>query len=685
MNTGKQINAMVVVVFLLLLAAGAYTVWDPFRSDRAKDDQILEAAERAATTFSLNCRLCHGDRGQGGVLGGRLPAALSLNTGRLQGISEGTFNLALFEDSFRLVTNTVTCGRVGTAMPVWGATQGGPLNEEQIRQLAVLITEGRFWGLAQEHADELDAEATNHASVRMPGGVFGASETELVVSNAGPYSVDQFIRIRTGEEDEERLQITDIPSTGQRLVESTGKTPDEFLVSGSAGIEVGAIIRLDGELVEVLAVRNDGDRGIELAEDVSTSAGNISVSDPAFFAEGYVLRVDDELIRVDGAVKTGQLLGERIGRAETSFAASGTTGIQLGLVIRIERELLLVIEMESALLTLDRGVDDTAAVSHGSGTAILEVLDEADAEEAEDPDTGQTLIEALNASGSSVTVSGTSGIIVGETYQLGEELVRIADVEPARLRVERGVGDTSRAEHSRRSPIFEGNLLDVERGFDGTTTGAHGAGAQVLFTEIEVRRAAGDSELESHSKNAQIYLGNRLIVERGVSGTEAAEHPNGELVLDFPQAPDGPAILMRSCGQIAAAAPPSGETPSGPAPTPVEGAEQVAVSLGEFEVIPEPSSIADGPVTFQISNDGTIVHNLRVIATDLPPDGLPLDASGFQVDEEQVDVVSSSANFGAGEAGTAIANLAPGSYVLICNIPTHYEAGMWVAFEVTAP
>ncbi|MBI4571517.1 MAG: hypothetical protein HY723_06165, partial [Chloroflexi bacterium] len=114
MNTGKQINAMVVVLFVMLVAVGAYTIWDPFRSESAEDDQIEQAAERGGTTFALNCRLCHGDRGQGGVAGGRLPAALALDRPDLQGIEDGVFTQAAYDAAFDLVTDTITCGRVGT-------------------------------------------------------------------------------------------------------------------------------------------------------------------------------------------------------------------------------------------------------------------------------------------------------------------------------------------------------------------------------------------------------------------------------------------------------------------------------------------------------------------------------------------------------------------------------------------
>ena len=70
MNTGKQINAMVLVVLLLAIATGAYAMWDNSRADTAKDEQLAKTSERAATTFALNCRLCHGDRGEGGLVDG---------------------------------------------------------------------------------------------------------------------------------------------------------------------------------------------------------------------------------------------------------------------------------------------------------------------------------------------------------------------------------------------------------------------------------------------------------------------------------------------------------------------------------------------------------------------------------------------------------------------------------------
>lgn len=746
MNTGKQINAMVVVLFLTLIAIGAYTLWDPVRSDSAEDEQLEKAADFGATTFTENCRLCHGDLGEGGVDGGRLPASLPLDTERLQ--SGG-------DEIFKLVINTITCGRVGKAMPTWAESQGGILNDEQIRQLAVLITEGR-WDLVREHADEVDAEATGHATIEMPDGSFGINDTELIVSNAASFKLGQYIRIEeerlrirrkelevergvdgtealpheggipilraegeaqdTGETlteevgpddtffvlgdtkdftvgetlqlGDEKVRVVDIviglPSIGQRLAEETGRTPREFLVSGAEGFEVGGIIRLDGELMEVTAVRDDGDPDIELDGDISITETRISVSDPVFFRDGYVLRVGDELIEVVGPVETGQTLGETVGRAETTFTVSGTEGIRPEMVLRMGQELLRVTEIvEPARLEVERGVDNTVRAPQPSGTAILRVLEETEeGEAAEDPDTGQTLLEPVIFDDTLMTVSGLAGITAGETYQLGDEVVRVVDVQPARLRVERGVDGTTRAAHARRVSIFEGNLLEVDRGVDGTWASAHNQGEQVFITALEVKRAVAGSAREDHVKNAEIYLGNQLIVERGILNTEPAEHPNGVLVRDFPPPPGPPSITGQACGQIPQ---PTAAAPTGPTPTPGEG-PQVAVSLTEWEVAPDPTSIADGSIEFRVANTGTTDHNFRVVATDLAADELPLDATGQQVDEEQVDVVGGYAGaIRMGETMALAIELPPGTYVLFCNVPTHYGLGMYVDFEVTSP
>lgn len=120
-----------------------------------------------------------------------------------------------------------------------------------------------------------------------------------------------------------------------------------------------------------------------------------------------------------------------------------------------------------------------------------------------------------------------------------------------------------------------------------------------------------------------------------------------------------------------------------PAGTPLPPG-QVAVSLidPEFAVVADPATAPAGSTTFVVSNRGSIDHNFRVIKTDLAEGDLPIDSATFKVDESQVDVVASLSEFSAGTVQELTAQLGAGSYVLICNVPTHYESGMHTAFTV---
>jgi uncharacterized cupredoxin-like copper-binding protein len=123
--------------------------------------------------------------------------------------------------------------------------------------------------------------------------------------------------------------------------------------------------------------------------------------------------------------------------------------------------------------------------------------------------------------------------------------------------------------------------------------------------------------------------------------------------------------------------PAAGETPAdGEAPA----AATVDVGLTEFAVNPAQDTVDTGTLTLRVSNDGAIVHNFRVVRTDLAPDALP--TANAQVDEGQVEVVAAIPDFGAGETQEVSVELDPGSYVFLCNVPGHYDLGMRAAFTV---
>lgn len=189
MNTSKQINIIVALIFASLIATGAYWMWDPDRADDAEARQLETTIERGAFLFSQNCRICHGDSGEGGAAANRLRAAPALNRPDLQGVdaTSGAVSAQLKKQQYRLVFNTITCGRVGTAMPTWGQTQGGTLSDEQLRQLAVFITEGTGWEHAKEFAIEGFPDGEVHGDAEVPFTLaepIAASDTDVVLSDA---------------------------------------------------------------------------------------------------------------------------------------------------------------------------------------------------------------------------------------------------------------------------------------------------------------------------------------------------------------------------------------------------------------------------------------------------------------------------------------------------------------------
>lgn len=158
MNTSKQINVMIVLLLLLLLLVGIYTIYDPFRAEATTERTREEIAERAAHTFARNCRSCHGNAGEG-----RIGPPLSPEAREAAGLASLSDPTKLQENE-SLVKNTLVCGRIGTLMPPWAQDQGGSLNDEQIRQLVILITNPPEHGW--EHVSEISEE--EEATVPLP-------------------------------------------------------------------------------------------------------------------------------------------------------------------------------------------------------------------------------------------------------------------------------------------------------------------------------------------------------------------------------------------------------------------------------------------------------------------------------------------------------------------------------------
>ena len=160
-NTEKQILAMVLLLVLSVASLGAYTWFDNGRRTEARSEILTKDSERAAFTFSRNCRECHGNDGRGSESDASLVGpALNTPNNTYAFLADNQGQLEALQNEYRY---TITCGRNGTPMPPWSLDQGGSLDSFKIDNLVTLITTnaGNAWEKAVEHAvheDEVTIE-----------------------------------------------------------------------------------------------------------------------------------------------------------------------------------------------------------------------------------------------------------------------------------------------------------------------------------------------------------------------------------------------------------------------------------------------------------------------------------------------------------------------------------------------
>lgn len=116
------IVAVVLTALLLVVFLG-----EPARMKNTTDAQLGESIARGALSYDAYCGGCHGQRGEG--LAGIYPPlnAEDLWTGREEIAFYGTY-----EDYVQL---NISAGHPASRMPSWSTEFGGPLREDQIRDL----------------------------------------------------------------------------------------------------------------------------------------------------------------------------------------------------------------------------------------------------------------------------------------------------------------------------------------------------------------------------------------------------------------------------------------------------------------------------------------------------------------------------------------------------------------------
>jgi plastocyanin/mono/diheme cytochrome c family protein len=273
MNTSKQVNVMIGLLFVFLVATLLYWMWDSVRAEDAEERQIVKNAEVGGELYSLNCRSCHGTNGLGIQANSSLPG-FALN---VEGLNRPD-DPGLLMERQDIILNTINCGRIGTLMPQWAEDQGGPLNDFQIEQLVALITGGML-GLdppddpnaVSERGWEAAVEAANHADIlegkRLARSV-GPEDTVLVLTDAKGLIVGSLLRIG-----DEAVLLVDAPASSNLLEDVSADQTDLPVDRAGDLFRSGDIVQVGSERMRVVSASGDT-LGVERALEGTDARGH---------------------------------------------------------------------------------------------------------------------------------------------------------------------------------------------------------------------------------------------------------------------------------------------------------------------------------------------------------------------------------------------------------------------------
>jgi len=108
----------------------------------------------------------------------------------------------------------------------------------------------------------------------------------------------------------------------------------------------------------------------------------------------------------------------------------------------------------------------------------------------------------------------------------------------------------------------------------------------------------------------------------------------------------------------------------------------IATTEADFSIAVASSSAPAGDVTFTITNNGPSTHEFLVVSSDEDPGSLAVDDSG-EVPEDDLDIVDEVEEIAPATTPSLTVNLEAGSYILMCNLPGHYQQGMHAGFTVS--
>lgn len=128
-------------------------------------------------------------------------------------------------------------------------------------------------------------------------------------------------------------------------------------------------------------------------------------------------------------------------------------------------------------------------------------------------------------------------------------------------------------------------------------------------------------------------------------------------------------------GSDKSATDPASTSPAAPAAA--QGGK-LSIHMSEFAFDPKDASATAGKVTISAPNDGNVEHELVLLKTAADPAHLPM--KGGEADESAS--VGEIADVAPGATKSHTFRLAPGKYAMVCNLPGHYQSGMYGSLTV---
>ena len=109
--------------------------------------------------------------------------------------------------------------------------------------------------------------------------------------------------------------------------------------------------------------------------------------------------------------------------------------------------------------------------------------------------------------------------------------------------------------------------------------------------------------------------------------------------------------------------------------------DAIDVTLVDDGVTLSETEVASGSLTFHTTNDGTQTHEIEVFEGEEDPATLPIedhvaDTEGWTLIDEIEDITP-------GASADLTLDLEAGTYQVVCNLPGHFENGMYSTLTVS--